>query len=87
MFNTLVQPHIDYCSQLWMPQEGQHLDKIEKLLRDYTRKIPGMQELNYWERLKSLKINSEQRRLERYQVMYIWRIMEGLTPNCGVTWS
>ena len=25
MFNTLVQPHIDYCSQLWMPQEGQNL--------------------------------------------------------------
>ena len=87
MFNTLVQPHIDYCSQLWMPQEGQHPDKIEKLLRDYTRKISGMQELNYWERLKSLKMNSEQRRLERYQVMYIWKIMEGLTPNCGVTWS
>ena len=22
MFNTLVQSHIDYCSQLWMPLEG-----------------------------------------------------------------
>ena len=33
MFNTIVQPHIDYCSQLWMPQEGQNLEKIEKLLR------------------------------------------------------
>ena len=87
MFNTLVQPHIDYCSQLWMPQEGQNLEKIEKLLRDYTRKIPGMQDLNYWQRLSKLSMNSEQRRLERYQVIYIWKIMEGLTPNCGVTWS
>ena len=87
MFNTLVQPHIDYCSQLWMPQEGQNLDKIEKLLRDYTRKIPGMQDLNYWQRLQKLKMNSEQRRLERYQVIYIWKIMKGLTPNCGVSWS
>ena len=87
MFNTLVQPHIDYCSQLWMPQEGQTLDKIEKLLRDYTRKIPGMQDLNYWQRLEKLRMNSDQRRLERYQVIYIWKIMEGLTPNCGVSWS
>ena len=87
MFNTLVQPHIDYCSQLWMHQEGQNLDKIEKLLRDYTRKIPGMQDLNYWQRLEKLRMNSEQRRLERYQVIYIWKIMEGLTPNCGVLWS
>ena len=71
MFNTLVQPHVDYCSQLWMPQEGHQLDKIESILRDYTRKIPGMHGLNYWERLQMLKMNSEQRRLERYQVLYI----------------
>ena len=87
MFNTLVQPHIDYCSQLWMPLEGKNLEKIEKLLRDYTRKIPGMVGLNYWERLSKLRMNSEQRRLERYQVIYTWKIMEGLTPNCGVNWS
>ena len=43
--------------------------------------------MNYWERLRRLKINSEQRRLERYQVIYIWKIMEGLTPNCGISWS
>ena len=59
MFNTIVQPHIDYCSQLWMPQEGQDLDKIERLLRDFTRKIPGMQDMNYWGRLRKLKMNSE----------------------------
>ena len=43
----------------------------------------GFQEINDF----GLKMNSEQRRLERYHVMYIWKIMEGLTPNCGVTWS
>ena len=57
MFNSLVQPDIDYCSQLWMPQEGPNLDKIVKLLRDFTKKLPGMEQLNYWERLKPLKIN------------------------------
>ena len=87
MFKTLVQPHIDYCSQLWMPHEAQNLEKMEKLLKDYTRKIPGTVGLNYWERLSKLKMNSEQRRLEKYQVNYIWKIMEGLTPNCGVNWS
>ena len=46
-----------------------------------------MEGLNYWEILGKLKMNSEQRRLERYQVIYTWKIMEGLTPNCGVTWS
>ena len=87
MFNSLVQPHIDYCSQLWMPQEGQHLDKVEKVLKDFSKKLPGLKESNYWERLRALKMNSEQRRLKRYQIIYIWKILQGLVPNPGVKWS
>ena len=87
MFKTIVQHHTHYCSQLWIPQEGKNLEKIEKLLRDSIKMIPGMEGLNYWERLCKIKMNSEQRRLERYQVIYTWKIMEGLTQNCGVNWS
>ena len=29
MFKSLVQPHIDYCSQLWMPLEGANMEKVE----------------------------------------------------------
>ena len=46
-----------------------------------------MSQLNYWERLKSLGMNSVQRRMERYQILYTWKIIEGLSPNCGVNWS
>ena len=87
MFKTLVQPHIDYCSQLWMPQEGPNLEKVEKVLRDFSRRVPGIRQLNYWERLKSMSMNSEQRRLERYKLIYIWKIMQGSVPNCGLSWT
>ena len=87
MFNVLVQPHIDYCSQLWMPQEGSKLEMVEKVMRDYTRRIPELRGLNYTERLKKLSMNSQQRRLERYQLLYTWKVMEGLVPNPGLTWS
>ena len=36
MWNTLVSPHLDYCSQLWAPGEGQQLQKLEKILKDFT---------------------------------------------------
>ena len=84
MFNTLVQPHLDYCSQLWSPQEGQHLDKMESVLRNFTRKITTLKQLNYWERLEKLKLNSEERRMERYKIIYTWKILEDLVPNCGI---
>ena len=27
---------------------------------------------------------SQQRRLERYRIIYTWKILEGLVPNCGL---
>ena len=84
MFNTLIQPHIDYCSQLWAPPEGPAMDKIEGLLRSFSAKIPSVKHLPYWDRLKELRMNSQQRRLERYKIIYTWKILQGLVPNCGV---
>ncbi|KAK3865432.1 hypothetical protein Pcinc_018201 [Petrolisthes cinctipes] len=40
--------------------------------------------MNYWERLKHLKLFSLQRRRERYQTIYTWRTLEGLVPNIGI---
>ena len=84
MFKTLVQPIIDYCSQLWAPNKGAQLKKIEDLLRTFTRQIPNIKHMNYWDRLKWLKMNSEQRRFERYRIIYVWKMLENLVPNCGV---
>ena len=40
LWKTLVQCHIDYCSQLYMPTQAQGLQTIEKLFYDFTSKIP-----------------------------------------------
>ena len=67
-----------------MPVEISEIEKIEKLQRDFFRKLPDLKELNYWEALKRMKMLSLQRRMERYSIIYCWKILSGLTPNCGV---
>ena len=57
---------------------------LEKLFFDFTIKIPEVRTKNYWEILKHLKMLSQERRMERYRILYIWKILEGRTPNCGV---
>ena len=57
---------------------------MEGLLRNFTSKIPAVRELNYWDRLKELKMNSIQRRFERYKIIYTWKILENLVPNPGI---
>ena len=49
--------------------------------RSFLRKIDGMNGLDYWKQLQALKINSLERRWERYQIIYVWKILEGLVPN------
>ena len=57
------------------------IQAIEQVQRSYVRKIRGMQDLSYWEQLSTLSLYSLERRRERYIIMYVWRIMEGIAPN------
>ena len=84
LWKQLVQPHVDYCSQLYMPTDGSKLSEIENLQRNFSSKIPSVRHLDYWSRLHHLQLLSQQRRLERYRIIYVWKILEGLVPNCGV---
>ena len=84
MWKSLIQGHIDYCSQLYFPDQSSSLQDIENLFKTYTKKIPEISHLNYWCRLKELKMFSQQRRAERYRIIYTWKVLEGLVPNCGI---
>ena len=44
-----------------------------------------MEGLSYWEQLKNLKLYSLERRRERYQIIYTWRVIEGQVPNFDST--
>ena len=84
LWKTLVQCHIDYCSQLYMPSQHTDMQIIEKLFYDFSNRIPEVREENYWKRLQILKMYSQERRMERYRIIYIWKILEKYAPNCGI---
>ena len=86
LWKSLAQCHVDYCSQLYMPEgESSDMTRIEKLFYDFSSKIPEIRNMNYWERIKHLKMFSQQRRMERYRIIYMWKCLEGKVPACGVT--
>ena len=81
LWKSLVRSNIDYCCQLWNPSKAGDVQAIEQLQRSFIRKISGMQGRSYWEQLSKLSLYSLERRRERYIIMYVWRILENLTPN------
>ena len=58
-----------------------HIDQLEKIQRSFTKHITGLQGIEYSDRLVSLKPYSLQRRRERYCIIYVGKIIDGLVPN------
>ena len=81
LYKALVRPILEYCSAVWSPTLLGEIAQLEQVQRNFTRRILGCQKLGYWERLAVLNLQSLQRRRERYQVILMWKIYNGLVPN------
>ena len=85
VWKTLVQPKIDYCCQLWSPSDQESINRLESVQRHFTSKVTGMQGLDYWERLSTLQLYSQERRRERYLIIFLWKLSQGMVKGYDVT--
>ena len=83
LYKSFVRSHLEYCCPLWSPRKITDIQLIEGVQRSFrfTSRIWGVQHLDYWGRLKALKLMSLQRRIERYIIIHTWKILRGLCPN------
>jgi hypothetical protein len=47
MFKTLIVPHVDYCSQLWIQTKPGPILAVEKLQKDFLNGIQSLRGLDY----------------------------------------
>ena len=85
IWKSLVQSKLDYTSQLWSPSDQASIGKLESVARHFTAKIDGMDGLDYWERLQSLRLYSQERRRERYQIIFLWKVSQELVKGYQTT--
>ena len=66
LYKVLVRCHLDFASSVYSPYKIKHIDQLENMQRRATKQIPGLRELEYPERLKTLKLPTlAYRRLEK----------------------
>lgn len=81
LFKMFVIPRIEYASPVWMPYLKKDIIRLEALQRTVTSKLENMQDQNYHQRLKTLKLYSLQRRRERFSIITMHKMALGLTKN------
>jgi ribonucleases P/MRP protein subunit RPP40 len=77
-YKTYVRPLIEYNSPVWSPTTKCNIDRIEKVQRQFTKRLPGMKGLSYGDRLTFLNIPTLELRRLRTDLLLTYKIVFGL---------
>ena len=89
LLRSLIQPRLDYCSQLWSPSDQNSINRLEAVQHTFVSRIrdSALDQLDYWGKIKSLRLYSQERRRERYMVCFLWKLSQGLVTGYKITWQ
>ena len=77
LFYAYVRPHLDYCIQAVGPQAVKDLDLLEKVQRRASKLVKGLKHMPYPDRLKRLKMPTMKQRMQRGDLIEVYKIMTG----------
>ncbi len=82
LFNTIVIPHFDYCSQVWSNRTKSVLDPIIKLQKRGGRMLIGAPRLTSTEHVfKELKWTDISTRCQQQKLRMVFKISKGDAPE------
>ena len=77
-FKTYVRPILEYCSTVWNPSLVKDINALEVVQRRFTKRIPSIRNLTYYQRLSFLGIDSLELRRLRADLLFMYKLVFGL---------
>ena len=74
---------------MWCPSSQQQINRIENVQKSLISRIGDRRlvGLDYWQKLKILKVYSQERRRERYVIIFMWKLCQGLATGYDITFT
>jgi len=77
-FITYVRPLLEYCSCVWSPHFKNSIYKVESVQRNFTKRLRGLSNLSYSDRLAALNLPSLELRRLRIDLIWCYKILFGV---------
>ena len=74
-FVVYVRPILEYCCNVWSPYRLCEIKKIESIQRLFTKRLIGLKEMSYPERLKCLNVESLELRRIKFDLSMYFKIL------------
>ena len=75
---TYVRPLLEYNTVIWSPYKTGDISNIEKVQRGFTKRLPGLKNLSYKERLAATNLDTLELRRLRTDLIVCYKIVFGL---------
>ena len=80
LYCTYVRPILESSSPIWSPFLKSNIDSIESVQRYFTRRLPGLRDLSYFERLDIVKLETLESRRIKADLFMLYK----MTNNCTI---
>ena len=87
IWQTLIQPKVDICSQLWSPGDQDSINKLESVQHHFTSKVTGLEGTSCRERLQVMQLYFQEGRREQLMILSLWKISQGMVGGYDVRFS
>ena len=75
---TYVRPLVEGNSPVWSPHMIKDIRKVESVQRRFTKKLPGLYNVPYLERIRKLKVERLDVRRLRFDILFVYEMLFGL---------